>query len=371
MIVKERELIAFLELLKAGLWEIDVKLSQVDAFDFSYIYNIAEEQAVVGLIAAGLEHLVDAKAPKEDVLTFVGSALQLEQRNNDMNCFIKVLVDKMRKAGIYTLLVKGQGIAQCYERPLWRACGDVDFYLSERNYEEAKTFLIPLASIVEKENKQRLHVGMNIDSWIVELHGTLHSSLSRRMNKGLDEVHKSIFYGGDVRSWNNNGVTIFLPSADNDIIIVFSHFITHFYIGGIGLRQVCDWCRLLWTNKESIDTGLLEKRISKMGLLAEWQAFGALSVEYLGMPQEAMPLYKKTNKNSRRARRIMKLIFETGNLGHNIDTSYRKKKSFLVQNGMTLWRRLREFLRLSFIFPLNAPKFFISYVLHHTKESFK
>lgn len=365
----EINLNAFLDLLKAGLWEKDVKLSQVDALDFSYIYHIAEEQAVVGLIAAGLEHLVEAKAPKEVVLTFVGSALQLEQRNKAMNSFINVLVDKMRKAGIYTLLVKGQGIAQCYEKPLWRACGDVDFYLSNNNYKEAKAYLIPLASSVEKENKQRLHIGMSIDPWIVELHGTLHSSLSRRMNRGLDEVHKSIFYGGNVRSWNNNGVTVFLPSADNDIIIVFTHFINHFYIGGIGLRQVCDWCRLLWIFKNKVDYNLLLMRITSMGLMAEWQTFASLVVEYLDMPQDAMPFYKKTSKNSKRAKRILKLMLETGNLGHNIEDGNRGSYSFLAQKCTTLWRRFKGFMRITTIFPVNSPLYFISYAFHHTKAS--
>ena len=30
---------------------------------------------------------------------------------------------KMKDEGIFTLIVKGQGIAQCYEKPLWRAFG--------------------------------------------------------------------------------------------------------------------------------------------------------------------------------------------------------------------------------------------------------
>ena len=59
--------------------------------------------------------------------------LQIEKQNSAMNSFIGVLVEKMRKEGIYTLLIKGQGVAQCYEKPLWRSCGDIDLYLSEDN----------------------------------------------------------------------------------------------------------------------------------------------------------------------------------------------------------------------------------------------
>ena len=128
----------FFALLRAGLWEKSVRLTPYGDIDFTEILAQAEEQSVVGLIAAGLEHVEDRKPAKRDVLQFIGRALQLEQQNTAMNYFIGVLVDKMRAEGIDTLLVKGQGIAQCYERPLWRACGDVDFFLSDENYEKAK-----------------------------------------------------------------------------------------------------------------------------------------------------------------------------------------------------------------------------------------
>ena len=50
-----------------------------------------------------------------------------------MNHFIGGSEGKMRNAGIYTLLVKGQGAAQNYERPLWRECGEVVFFLNYEN----------------------------------------------------------------------------------------------------------------------------------------------------------------------------------------------------------------------------------------------
>ena len=145
---------AFFALVQAGLWEHDVRLSQFKEIDIKEIYRLAEEQSVVGLVAAGIEHVVDMKVPQEDALTFVGTALQLEQRNAAMNEFVANLVEKLRKADIYAILVKGQGVAQCYERPLWRAPGDVDLLLSNDNYEKAKSYLSPLVSFVDDEDKK-------------------------------------------------------------------------------------------------------------------------------------------------------------------------------------------------------------------------
>ena len=127
----------FFELLRAGLWEKDARLSQYKDIDYSAVMRLAEVQSVVGLVAAGLEYVTDMKLPKDDLLQFVGQALQLEHRNKTMNHFLADIYEKLRKEGVYALLLKGQGIAQCYERPLRRTSGDVDLFLSNGNYQNA------------------------------------------------------------------------------------------------------------------------------------------------------------------------------------------------------------------------------------------
>lgn len=299
---------AFLELVRAGLWEKEVRLEQYGKIDFEEIYRLAGEQSVVGLVTAGFEHIQDVKAPQEIVLQCIGESLQLEQTNKAMNQFIAELVDKMRKVDIYTLLVKGQGIAQCYEKPLWRASGDIDLLLSDTNYGKARNFLLPLSSDNKLDERYSKHLGMNIDEWYVEIHGTLRTGLSGKIDKVVDEVQRSVFYDGEVRSWMNGKTTVFLPSPDNDVFFVFTHFIKHFYKEGMNLRQVCDWCRLLWTYKDSLNHELLEKRVRKAELMSEWKAFASLAVEYLGMTAETMPLYDSRFKN--KAERILKHILK-------------------------------------------------------------
>lgn len=111
------------------------------------------------------------------------------------------------------------------------------------------------------------------------------------MNKVIAEVQTSIFNGGEVRSWDNGDTTVYLPSPDNDVILVFSHILEHFFIEGVGLRQVCDWCRLLWTYRGSLDVELLGERLRAAGIMREWKAFASLAVDTLGKPEEAMPFY--------------------------------------------------------------------------------
>lgn len=196
--------------------------------DYNEVYRLAEEQAVVGLVAAGIEHVKDVKIPQQVALTFVGSTLQLEQQNKAMDEFVARLIEQLRSQDIYALLIKGQGIAQCYERPLWCANGDVDLLLSVFNYQKSKGFLTPLASSFEQESIFGKHLELKIDSWVVELHGTQHTELSSRIDKVIDGVQDAIFYNGNVRSWKNRNTLVFLPSPDNDVVIVFTHFLKHF-----------------------------------------------------------------------------------------------------------------------------------------------
>ena len=322
---------AFFELVRAGLWEKEARLAQYSVIDFSSIMKLAENQSLVGLIAAGLEHVSDVKVPKEDVLLFVGQTLQLEQRNKAMNAFVGKLFDKFQADGIVSLLVKGQGIAQCYERPLWRACGDVDLFMDVENLRKAQGLLISIAHDIEEENPENMHQAMSIDQWCVELHGTLRSELGKRVDNRIDSVQEDTFQNKRFRVWRNGETDVSLPAADNDVIFVFTHILQHFFGSGIGLRQICDWCRLLWTYRAEINHDLLESRLLGMGLMPQWKAFAFLAVNTLGMPGDAMPLYSPEKKWCKKAESILKLIFESGNFGHGRDMSYKKKYPPLIE----------------------------------------
>lgn len=352
---------AFFELLRAGLWEKDARLSQNKDIDYSAIMCLAEEQSVVGLVAAGIEHAADVKVPQQCALQFAGQAIQLEQRNKAMNVFVAKLIELLRKEDIYAILVKGQGIAQCYEKPLWRSSGDVDLLLSDSNYDRAKKVLIPLATMVETEYTHFKHLGMTIDGWEVELHGTQHSRLSKRVDDGIDATQRELFYGGKVRSWMNGGSQVFLPAPDEDVIFVFTHILHHFFFEGIGLRQICDWCRLLWTYKDKLNRELLESRIRKMGLMSEWKVFSAFAVKWLGMSVEAMPLFDDNDNHTvnldKKADKICKFVLEVGNFGHKQRRDY-SGMSYLRRKFVSVWGRFSDMLRHFQLFPKDSIVFF-------------
>lgn len=369
MVTKNNQKV-FLELVRAGLWEKEARLSQFGKLDFEEIMRLAEEQAVMGLVTAGLKHVQDTKVPQDELLQFVGQTIQIEQQNKAMNDFLDSFYEKLQKAGITAVLIKGQGISQCYERPLWRNSGDIDLLLDEENYEKAKSFVATLADTVEKENHEIKHIGYTVEGWIVELHGTLHCGLSKKMDRMLDFVQFDTFKN-NYRVWKNGVTSVNLPEVNNDIIFVFTHYLKHFYKGGLGLRQICDWCRLLWTYRDTIDTNLLEHRLLSMNLASEWKAFGTYVVNNLGMPSDSLPLYEENTKWDKKANRINQFLLTVGNMGYNRDIKSLGRKSFVARKVESFKYRVVDFFNHALIFPLDSLRFFPSIIFNGLRLAVK
>jgi len=318
---------AFLVLVKAGLWgngNPDIRIDGTT--DWQEVYRLATEQSVLGLVLGGLEHS-NVKPPQLLLLQWIGEVQMIEQRNKAMNQFVVELVEKMQAADIYAILVKGQGGAQCYEKPLWRPSGDVDLLLSEVNYKKAKELLLPLSSSNKNEERYSQHLGMSIGQWYVEIHGSLRTGLSAKVDKEVDAAQNCVFNGGNVRSWQNGDIQVFLPAPTEDVFLVFTHFIKHFYKEGMSLRQVCDWCRLLWTYRESLNYGKLELWINKAGLMKEWKTFYNLASRYLGMPDLDSRLMVHDSRFDKKAEKLMAFILG-GYTGSKVKDTWQIAKLF-------------------------------------------
>lgn len=351
--VIDADIEVFLALLKSGLWEHDVSLLPYGEVNYSSLSRLAKEQSVTGLVAAGLGHVCDSKVPEEGVIMLAGLSLKTEKKNDSMNDYLASLFRRLHKETISAVLVKGQGIARCYERPLLRSCGDIDLLLDEENYHRCKALLMSEASYAEREDTHRLHLGLTLDNWLVELHGTMRVDHAA-IDKVIDEVQERTLKNGEQRIWMNESVAIPLPSPDNDVIFIFTHILQHFYEGGIGLRQVCDWCRLLLTYRKTLDIELLRDRVSRMDVMIEWQVFAKLAVDYLGMPSDALPFYDSSMRYSRKCKRLLRFIIKSGNFGHNRDKSFIDKYPKVVRHFLLFCLYSYDTCRRLLIFPKNS-----------------
>ena len=358
----DRKVDVFLALLKAGLWEQSVNLLPFGNIDFVALEQLAKEQSVVGLVAAGLGQVNDIKLTKPMVIPFVGKALHTEQKNKAMNGYIASLFERLGKNGIQTVLVKGQGVAQCYIKPLWRECGDIDLLLDEENYVRCKDYLLAKASSAEAEDTVRRHLGMTIDDWVVELHGSLRTRHLFDMDEVIAHVQEKMFVEQRFRKWRYNDVDILLPNPNDDVVFVFSHIIQHFYDGGIGLRQICDWCRLMWTYRKELDIVLLKDRITKMRMTTEWQTFATFAVNWLGMPPETMPLYNESGRIVHKAKRLLSFVIKSGNFGHNRDKSYLSNYSRFIRHQLLFALYTYDTFQRFLIFPSGSLRAWLAWI---------
>jgi len=212
----------------------------------------------------------------------------------------------------------------------------------------------------EKEYEREKHLGMTIDGWVVELHGRLYCGLSSRIERELDDIYVDTFNGGNVRTWNNNGVQVFQLGIENDVFYVFTHILQHFYKEGVGLRQICDWCRLMWTYRDKIDVQKLKSRLKRAGIMSEWKAFYNLASKYLGMPNlvNGFGIMVHDSRYDKKADRIMEFVLKAGNMGHNRDMSHFSKYPYLIRKCVSMGRRIGDLINHARIFPLDSLRFF-------------
>ena len=83
------------------------------------------------------------------------------------------------------------------------------------------------------------------------------------------------------------------------------------------------------------------------------------------MPVEAMPFYDSRFKV--KGVKVLKRVLKSGNFGHNNDLSYRTRYSGFSYKIVAAWRRFLDFASLAPVFPVDAPKFFFTYLFQKAK----
>lgn len=336
-VTTDRQLFA---LLRSALWnEVPEREPFAGTVDWEALHKLAFQQTVVGLVTDGINRLPAEILPADEperLDPFLGDMMATARRNAQLDAFIPKLFHALRD--IPVVLIKGQSLAVDYPDPARRQPGDIDLLLMPSSYEAAKAVLLPKATKVLEEEMAVWHQGMRFHNVEVEIHGSIGTLMSRKLDRQLAALLAEQFDGRPLPTVSIGGAEIPVPEAGFNAVYIFVHFLHHYWSSGVGIRQLVDWMVFITVHKRDIHPVLLENTLRDLGLLHMWKVFTGFVQEYLGCPPEKLPLAEKPDPKTNA--RIWRFIRRSGNFGKNVDRSRKKDESRLE-------RKIHSFFRLT------------------------
>ena len=376
---------AFLDLLRCGLWGTPLnpsifgvsertgdnsgaanlaQSSMLNHDEWKNIVDMAIEQTVTGIVFDALLTLPKALRPPKDIyFNLVAQVGDLEEGGYLMNKAIAYLFHAFDKAGIEVFLLKGQAVAQFYPQPLHRVHGDIDLVVPDaQNFEKAIALMQSLTGEDGEPEDERSHVVFSLKGVCVEVQGLNVYGIGRRCfqhyidwaKESLKGESRKLILQTD-RQPNDDAQspkTAILPPMRFDLMFVFVHLMNHFFDGGVGLRQVCDWMRYLHENRSTIDLSQLEKDLHTLGLMPHWQTIASTAVCWLGAPKESIPFYLPSF--DKKGRIALNHILRSGNFGMLRTNVFEEKNSHLMRRFGTLLSLFPSYGRVARLFPADA-----------------
>lgn len=310
----------FFELLQISFGRKS-KLSRIPSYkEWNFIFELSQQQAVAGVMLQGLERLSDAQKPPIDILLqWIGTSQLIENQNKLLDKAIVALCKDLDSIGVRFLVMKGQTLAQLYPVKGIRQSGDIDFLVHREDIEKALLWLHSSAATDIKEEASEKHISFIINGIEHEMHRVLTIFNVRRHRRYFEKVVMPDVWK-NVTMVSIDGFKVPTLSATYNALYVFVHLCLHLLNEGVGIRQFCNWMRVLEVNKDEIDKILLKQHLDMLGLYRAYTGLGALLTDYLGMSKEDFP-FEIGEDEHKRAPELVNNVLELGNFGHNLQYS--------------------------------------------------
>lgn len=303
--------------------------------EWQEVYRLANEQTVCGLVFQGVCLLPDDFVPPLDLLQlWVAHVDSIERMGKKMNNAVEKLLLFFQKKGLNAILLKGQGIARLYEHPLQRSCGDIDLYFNEK-----KSFINAINEVRKAGyNPRKMSDGAYIFFWKdidVEVHPKLMNIYNPLNQK---RVYKLI---------EKEGFDDHSPTPLLNLILLNTHILKHLMGHGIGLRQLADMARALYTYKGKYSEDEYRNICMVWGIGTWSSELNGILTKYLGLPTNYLPASFTSEKFGEE---IMQKVLLGGNFGKYGKTRGMQYDSAFVRKWHTalcLIRTQRLYLKLA------------------------
>lgn len=350
------------------LLRISLGLSAADDFpqltdeQWEALNAVSLKQTVLGLAWGGIEKLpLEKQPPRRLKLQWLADVNEIKKRNQWMDKACTTVIRKLRKAGMHSVILKGQAVAKLYPTPEYRTPGDIDALVS----------LCPPAITGKTEFVQSTDIDKNVKEirqrLLSEGKGTIgkivYHHIDWRFSDVIIEVHQrpmqlnNPWANKRFQQWAKRfciDTTNPFPTPDVEFNLVFmlAHLYHHLLFEGVGLRQVCDYVVLLqkaasqWQSEE--ERKEVSSRVNKMLTELRMTRFAAGFFWIMQTKFALPPNMHIIEPDESVGRFIMKEIEMAGNFGIHDERIDHERLSSVVGK---FWERTKHRVRFLHIFP--------------------
>lgn len=292
----------FFELIRVAIGRQDNLSENLSQEDWRKLYYMAAKQALLGICFSGVRQQKErgVQIPQDLYLQWLGTVMQIHQRNQLMTQRTAEAVDVLKDNGMPCYVLKGQSIGKIYKDladlrqsgdiDLWVACGRKPlFELSMKKYGH-----------VEGMNTRHIHLPLFEDAE-VEAH-----FVPGYMNAPWHNHALQNFF----RRYEPNASTGIDAPIEFNLVYILWHCFDHFMKRGVGLRQIMDYYYVV--NNSGLTIHSYCQLFKRVGLYNFARAMMWVLGYVFGLEEERMIVepYEKEG------RFLLNEIMQTGNFGH-------------------------------------------------------
>lgn len=301
-IPEQNVLDAFFVLLRAGLWGTTpdpALFVDMGRKEWVALLQMAQKQAVLGLVYAGISRLPKELMPESQVLLrLYGFVEQIRKQNARIDEVTQEICSWLEAEGLEPIVLKGRSIGAIYVEPNLRQSGDIDLFF-HRDYERVVPILTQRGVKVILDNN---HDTFTYRGILVELHNKPFRPLYPLYNLDLSPIRTDLT---DLRVLN----------VKANMLLLLLHPAIHFMEVGIGIRHLCDWAVFVHHYAGTPE-------LNEAWMLLEKQGIGVFCREFTALAQILLKIdlrehsFWTANSDLKLRNRMLDEILRMGNFGH-------------------------------------------------------
>lgn len=210
--------------------------------DWNSVYSAASAAKVTSLIYDVVRGKDDV--PKDILNNFKKDASQMVQISYKLWLTTRFICKKFEDADIPVVVLKGPVVSAYFPTAEYRKSGDIDIVVPSSKMQEAGKILEQMGYAFERETAPHIEYS-NREGIEVEVHRLMSEPLpDEKANKLLEEM---VADGLDRRTFLSMDGELKFPVFPEEInaFELIIHMLQHFYMGGFGIRLLCDWVAFL------------------------------------------------------------------------------------------------------------------------------